>query len=105
MSFPQLLSKTNELDLVKSLLESLQSDKTSDDDDLSIIDTPGETADAAAYEKQLASLQTYLNALPYACESVEDMQDRLEDIIEKLYICVKTKNWTVLTTWDGMLQW
>ena len=104
MSISELLTKSNDsLDLVKSLLESMQSDKMDDDD--SIIDTPGETADAAAYEKQLASLQTYLNALPYACESVEDMQDRLEGIIEKLYICVKTKNWTVLTTWDGMLQW
>ena len=64
----------------------------------------GETADAAAYEKQLASLQTYLDALPYNCESVEDMQDRLEDIIKKLYICAKTKDWTVLTTWDEMVQ-
>ena len=104
VSISELLSKTNELDLTKSLLESLQSDHI-EDDDLSVIDTPGESADAGAYEKQLASLQTYLNALPYDCESPEDMQDRLEDIIEKMYICAKTKNWTVLTTWDGMLQW
>jgi len=101
MSISDLLSK-NQLELAKSLLES--SDRP-DDDDLSVIDTPGETTDAAVYEKQLASLQTYLNALPYNCESVEGMQDRLEDIVEKLYICAKTKNWTVLMTWDGMLQW
>jgi proteasome activator subunit 4 len=107
MSLSQLLAKTDELDLAKSLLESLQSLQSEhmDDDDLSVIDTPGETTDAAFYEKQLASLQTYINSLPYKCESVEDIQDRLEDIIEKLYICAKTKNWTVLTTWDGMLQW
>lgn len=101
MSISELLSQ-NQLELAKSILDS--SDRT-DDDDLSVIDTPGETTDAAAYEKQLASLQTYINALPYNCESVEVMQDRLEDIVEKLYICAKTKNWTVLTTWDGMLQW
>ena|SRR5258708_6719306 len=101
MSISDLLSQ-NQLELAKSLLDS--SDRT-DDDDLSMIDTPGETTDATAYEKQLASLQIYLNALPYNCESVEGMQDRLEDIVEKLYICAKTKNWTVLTTWDGMLQW
>jgi len=101
MSISELLSQ-NQLELAKSILDS--SDRT-DDDDVSVIDTPGETTDAAAYEKQLASLQTYINALPYNCESVEVMQDRLEDIVEKLYICAKTKNWTVLTTWDGMLQW
>ena len=76
-----------------------------DDDELTVIDTPGEAADSNAYEKQLADLQTYLSALPYKCESVEYMQARLEDIIEKLYICAKAKNWAVLTSWDGMLQW
>lgn len=76
-----------------------------DDDELIAIDTPGEAADSNVYEKQLASLQTYLAALPYKCESVEYMQARLEDIIEKLYICARTKNWAVLATWDGMLQW
>jgi proteasome activator subunit 4 len=102
MSIAQLLAKTEEL---KSLLESNLQDDHMDDDDLSVIDTPGETAEVSVYEKQLASLQTYVNALPYDCESVEDMQDRLEDIIEKMYICVKTKNWSVLTSWDGTLQW
>lgn len=102
MSIAQLLAKTEEL---KSLLESNLQDDHMDDDDLSVIDTPGETAEASVYDKQLASLQTYVNALPYDCESVEDMQDRLEDIIEKMYICVKTKNWSVLTSWDGTLQW
>lgn len=106
MSISQLLSKNDQLELTQALLEShLSSDRMDDDDDLFVIDTPGETTDAAAYEKQIASLHTYLNALPYNCESVEDMQDRLEDIMEKVYVCAKTKNWTVLTTWDGMLQW
>ena len=100
MSISDLLSQ-NELELSKALLDSHLSSDRIDDDDLSVID-PG---DAAAYEKQIASLQTYLNALPYDCESVDDMQHRLEDILEKVYICAKTKNWTVLTTWDGMLQW
>lgn len=100
MSISDLLSQ-NELELSKALLDSHLSSDRIDDDDLSVIDT----GDAAAYEKQIASLQTYLNALPYDCESVDDMQYRLEDILEKVYVCAKTKNWTVLTTWDGMLQW
>ncbi|KAH9947705.1 ARM repeat-containing protein [Amylocystis lapponica] len=32
------------------------------------------------------------------------MQLRLDEIVAKITICVETKNWLVLTTWDGMLQ-
>lgn len=76
-----------------------------DDDDFSVVDSPGEVIDPSAYDKQRLSLQTYLDSLPYECESVEDMQSRLEDIVEKIFICAKSKNWLVLSTWDGMLQW
>lgn len=76
-----------------------------DDDEVSVIDTPGETADISAYDKQRASLQTYLDSLPYKCETVEEMQTLLEEIVEKIYICARSKNWLVLSTWDGMLQW
>ncbi|KDR84826.1 hypothetical protein GALMADRAFT_233236 [Galerina marginata CBS 339.88] len=75
-----------------------------DDDEISVVDSPGEVTETAAYDKQRASLQTYLDSLPYECESVEDMQARLEEIVEKIYICAKAKNWLVLSTWDGMLQ-
>ncbi|KAF9474298.1 hypothetical protein BDN70DRAFT_884955 [Pholiota conissans] len=75
-----------------------------DDDEISVADSIGEIADTSAYDKQRISLQTYLNSLPYECESVEDMQSRLEEIVEKIYICAKSKNWLVLSTWDGMLQ-
>lgn len=50
-------------------------------------------------------LQTYLDSLPYECESVEDMQAHLEYIVGKITTCAKSKNWLVLTTWDGALQW
>ena len=76
-----------------------------DDDEIDIADTPGEFADISAYDKQRASLQTYLDSLPYKCESVEEMQAQLEQIIEKIYICSRSKNWLLLSTWDGMLQW
>ncbi|KAF8887975.1 hypothetical protein CPB84DRAFT_1684385 [Gymnopilus junonius] len=75
-----------------------------DDDEFSVVDSPGEVIDPSAYDKQRASLQTYLDSLPYECESIEDMQSRLEDIVEKIYICARSKNWLVLSTWDGMLQ-
>ena len=76
-----------------------------EEDKISIVDSPSEIVDPFAYDKQRASLQTYLDSLPYECETVEDMQNRLERIVEKIYICAKSQNWLVLSTWDGMLQW
>ncbi|KAF9568547.1 hypothetical protein CPC08DRAFT_654918 [Agrocybe pediades] len=75
-----------------------------EDEEMSVTDSPGEAIDVSAYDKQRASLQTYLDALPYECESIEDMQARLEEIIEKIYVCARSKNWLVLSTWDGLLQ-
>ncbi|TFK57500.1 ARM repeat-containing protein [Heliocybe sulcata] len=66
------------------------------------IDTP--EVDEGAYDQQLASLRTYLKSVPYECEAVEDMQAKLEYIVGRIAVCAKTKNWLVLTTWDGMLQ-
>lgn len=82
-----------------------KADAIMDDEEMSIGDSVGETPDPTAFDKQRASLQTYLTALPYECESVEEMQSRLEQIVEKIYVCAKSKNWLVLSTWDGMLQW
>ena len=82
-----------------------------DDDDMSVPDSPLESGDisptrhTAAAHRSRAVLQTYLNSLPYQCESVEDMQAQLEYIVGKITICAKSKNWLVLTTWDGALQW
>lgn len=76
-----------------------------DEDSASALDTPSEFVELSAFEKQRASLQTYLNSVPYECESTQQMQEKLEEIVEKIFICAKAKNWLVLSTWDGMLQW
>jgi proteasome activator subunit 4 len=76
-----------------------------DDDDIFDIDSAGELTEQSAMDEQRASLQTYLDSLPYECETVEEMQFRLEEIVQKIYICARTKNWLVLSTWDGKLQW
>jgi hypothetical protein len=81
-----------------------------EDDEMSILDSPLESGEmsprqSAAIDKQRANLQTYLDALPYQCESVEEMQVQLEYIVGKIAVCVKSRNWLVLTTWDGLLQW
>lgn len=108
MSISGLMSTKNDLQLAQSLLESLMKSSQPgfiEDDDLSVADTPADVTNPNAYERQLTSLQTYLNALPYKCESVAYMQAKLEEIIEKLFICAKSKNWPILATWDGILQW
>jgi proteasome activator subunit 4 len=76
-----------------------------DDDNISETDSAGELTGQSAMEQQRASLQTYLDSLPYECETVEQMQARLEEIVQKIYVCARSKNWLVLSTWDGMLQW
>ena len=65
----------------------------------------GELASIGSKEELAVSLQTYLDHIPYEGESIEEMQSRLEFIVGRISICAQTKNWLVLTTWDGMLQW
>ncbi|KAI0322307.1 hypothetical protein OF83DRAFT_1161297 [Amylostereum chailletii] len=52
-------------------------------------------------EKQRAHLKTYLDMLPFEAEAGEEA---LAKIVSKIAVCVETKNWMVLTTWDGALQ-
>ncbi|SRR6267378_3725990 len=59
----------------------------------------------AVIEKQRASLQTYLASLPYDAETEDEMRSRLEFILGRIIICAEAKNWLVLATWDGVLQW
>lgn len=98
-------------DLPQLLLSALagRSHDAMDDDDISAPDTPIESGDMSprqsALEKQRATLQTYLGALPYECENEEEMHAHLERIVGRIAVCIKSKNWLVLTTWDGVLQW
>lgn len=75
-----------------------------DEDELSFVEEP-EDGPQTAYEKQLSALDTYLKSLPYECETPEQMQQVLEGIVAKICVSAKAKNWLVLSTWDGMLQW
>lgn len=76
-----------------------------EEDPLNISDTPSEPSDLPGFDKQRASLQNHLDSLPYQSESIDEMQEKLEHIVGMMYVCAKAKNWLVLTTWDGMLQW
>ncbi|KAG6866845.1 hypothetical protein C0991_008781 [Blastosporella zonata] len=81
-----------------------QSGISMEDDSFSINDTPIESVSLSDHEKQLASLQTYLGSVPYETESVQEMHQKLEEIVGKIFIAAKAQNWLVLSTWDGMLQ-
>lgn len=76
-----------------------------EEDDIPLTETPSEAGDLSAYEKQRASLQTYLDSLPYQAETIDEMQQKLEHIVGMIHVCAKSRNWLVLSTWDGMLQW
>jgi proteasome activator subunit 4 len=93
------------LDLGSSLSQNL----SMEDDDMSVSETPIDsgtlTPEQSPLERQRASLQTYLRSVPYECESVEEMQAKLEFIVGKIVICARAKNWLVLTSWDAVLQW
>lgn len=93
-----------------SYLHALNSFVMEEEDISTAPDSPTiETADLSREQvtivKQRASLQTYLSSLPYNAESEEDMQARLEFILGRIIICAEAKNWLVLATWDGVLQW
>ena len=81
------------------------------DEDASILDSLSLDSDSSelpgenTIEKQRATLQTYLNSLPYECESEEEMNQALEFIVGRIAICAEAKSWLVLTTWDTILQW
>ncbi|KAJ7071512.1 hypothetical protein C8F01DRAFT_1110832 [Mycena amicta] len=51
-----------------------------------------------------AALQVYIQAMPYSCESSTQMNSKLAEIVAKMDICIKARNWFVLSTWDGVLE-
>lgn len=76
-----------------------------DDDDASVFG-PGQEEDEQSWlEGQRKTLQIYLDSVPYKCESYEVMQEKLEFIVGRLYIAAKAKNWQLVSSWDGLLQW
>ena len=95
--------------LVASLGFSLKLPGQMDDDDLSALETPQEIDSPLAVqgqmERQLETLKGYLDALPYECEAPEEMQTKLEFIIGKMDVCIRSKNWSLLPNWSQLLHW
>ena len=83
----------------------MEEEELSSAPDSPVIESADLSREQAAIVKQRATLQTYLSSLPYNAEPEEDMQARLEFILGRIIICAEAKNWLVLATWDGVLQW
>ncbi|KAG9039991.1 hypothetical protein FRB95_004463 [Tulasnella sp. JGI-2019a] len=80
------------------------------DDDVDIFDAgaPNGRADTKRKEetdeeKQLRILEGWTSSVPYACESLEEMQQQLEVIVSKLLIAAESRHWEHLVAWDGAL--
>ncbi|KAH7927359.1 hypothetical protein BV22DRAFT_1031842 [Leucogyrophana mollusca] len=102
MSF-DLSSLAEEFDLDMSVMDQ-DGDGMGFVDDSPSDEIPASFTGKSSFEKQKAALQSYVDSLPYKCESVEEMQTKLEYIVSKLLVCAEAKNWLVLTDWDAMLQ-
>ena len=98
-------------DYVASFASSLFAQRLNrmEDDDFSGLETPPEIDSSMVaqgqMEKELESLKTYLDSLPYECEPPEEMQAKLEFIIGKIDVCVRSKNWSLVPNWSHLLHW
>ena len=84
------------------LLVSLMDEFSPASDTPSVLDDS--TDDGREEAKQLKSLESYVNSLPYTCETQEEMDVKLNLIVERLVICAKTANWAAMIGWDSSLQ-
>ena len=74
---------------------------------MSVVDTPGDPSPPGVDEQEatLRKLKSYLDSVPYKCEPPEDIHEALEKIVGMLAICIKSRSWNNLSSWDGLLQW
>ncbi|KAL1709113.1 hypothetical protein EV121DRAFT_267575 [Schizophyllum commune] len=73
---------------------------------MSVVDTPGDPSPPGVDEQEatLRKLKSYLDSVPYDCEPPEDIHEALEKIVGMLAICIKSRSWNNLSSWDGLLQ-
>lgn len=62
-----------------------------------------DNSEEATFSKQLAYLRTFTDSVPFKCETPEEMEVKLAQIVDKLYICTKTDNARMLKAWDAMI--
>jgi hypothetical protein len=55
-------------------------------------------------DHKLANIAVYRAHLPYETETPEEMNKLLEQIVARIVICVRTKEWEMLGNWNHRLQ-
>ena len=68
------------------------------------VESPG-SAEQTLFDKQRAVLQTYIDSVPYECESIEVMNEKLKGIVEKIILCTKIGDWVSLSHASNGLHW
>ena len=79
-----------------------------EEEDHSLLDSPApevENSESSDLETQHASLNSYLDSVPYTCESVEEMHVKLQGIVSQIEVCVKSGDWLSLCNTDNLLHW
>ncbi|EJD04282.1 uncharacterized protein FOMMEDRAFT_167503 [Fomitiporia mediterranea MF3/22] len=85
--------------------------KMDDDEGLStpispVEESPDISADSeeAILSRQRAALRTYIDSVPYDCESPEEMEEKLANIVDMIYISAKSDQLDLMRSWDGVLS-
>lgn len=63
-----------------------------------------DSAEQSLFDKQRTILQTYVDSVPYECESIEVMNEKLKGIIEKVLLCANVGDWVSLSHASNGLQ-
>ena len=63
-----------------------------------------DSAEQSLFDKQRTILPTYVDSVPYECESIEVMNEKLKGIIEKVLLCANVGDWVSLSHASNGLQ-
>ena len=66
-------------------------------------DTKTRISEQEEQERQREWLQVHLASLPYECEPIEEMYNRLAHIIRMIYILAKSEQLDLLEGWNQVL--
>ena len=100
------------LDQIATLLESTHgSSLIMDSDGMSTPASPIDGSDAGSTNtdeivrsKQQAALKTYIESVPYECESPEEMETILATILSKIYIATESSRVEIMRKLDEALN-
>lgn len=67
--------------------------------------TSAGSAEQQLFDRQCAILKTFTDSVPYECESVDEMNDKLKGIVEKIVMCATVGDWVSMSHANNGLHW